>query len=335
MTCPYNQGEIPPCLFVSLKKWGYLKDFISGTDKGTEKVSVIHKIKCIQNDGDSIKIVKENCIKCFFCLVNCPDHLVAINKDFSLDGRCSNYNKKRDCQIDCSLLKSLMNLNLIEIPESSGLSHWSSRYSSFEDFASVDEVQNIAVWTISMLKYLSSDHEAVLGREINMLIEDRDRGGRLDVCMFSEKQNLICIETKVNFEKMMQENRYVSQLVAYKKEIANTLKNIKMNIKSHEILLVDGDETKLLYSDHPNCSSNIGNQSAIFYQNLNNYSLLFISAKAMISITLKKMFIDEKKYSIENILNKIETKKCLGMVSEGLIIFENDSYHMIPLDSIL
>jgi hypothetical protein len=323
-------------MFVEIKKWGYLSDFLSGNPKGIEHVSILLQINCINKNIDHIKIKHDFCIKCFFCLVNCPKHLFAINKTFQITERCSDYNSKNDLEIDYALLTSFLNGQFVKISESNDLSMLlSKKYSSFEDFASLNETQNIAVWALAMFKFLSIENDPVIGREINMIIKERDRGGRLDVCLLSQNKHLFCIETKVNFEKMMQEDRYVSQLIAYKKEIINTLENMSSTFNAYEMILIDGDETKLLFPSHPNCSSKIGQQSELFYKNIKDHNLFFVSTSAIIGLVLKKLYIDNQKYSLEIVFPKIYKKNIFGLLSSGVVYLKDDKYEIVSLDNFL
>ncbi len=337
MYCPLKKDEkIPPCMIVNVKKWGYLKDFLIGKDKGEETLSVVNKIGCISYDGSTIKIDPNACIGCLFCLVNCPENLLSVDNSLSLKERCSDFNKEKDCLISRKLLEDLLNKGFIKIESKGGSSVFqSAKYKSFEAFASVDETQNIAIWALSLIQYLSGDSSPRMGREISMVITDRDRGGRLDVCLLSFGKTLICIETKVNFDKMMQENRYVSQMIAYRQEISKTIRDLHSDLKSYAFILVDGDETKLLFPNHPECSSKVGNQATIFYRNIEDHKIFFISAQAVIGLVLKKLFLNKEKYSIESVLSKIVSNGNLGLLSMGIISKAGNDYKIIPIDEVI
>lgn len=335
MNCLYSKkNNLPPCVSIFNKKWGYLKDFLLNKSKGDQYFSIVHNINCIQINNNQININRNHCIKCLFCLLNCPGNLISIEDDFNLKEGCSDF-ENIISDNNKEIVKNYFNNELVEIPYSANISK-DTNYKNFEEFASVDETRNIAVWGASLIKFLSLDPESRLGLEIKMIIQSRDRGGRLDICLFSNDEFLIAAETKISFVKMMQEGRYVSQMISYKEEILKNLQEVDLsNIKSYPVLLIDGRENDLLFSNHINCTSKIGNQSDIFYKNLVEHDLFFISATALWALSLKKLLIDKEKYSIENVLSKMIDKKNYGLVSAGVITKNGSDFIVEPLDSYL
>ena len=141
---------------------------------------------------------------------------------------------------------------------------------------------------------------------------------------------------KISFKKMMQENRYTSQMIAYKDEIKNNLKELKLNnLKNLELLLIDGNESDLLFSEHKECTSVVGGQADMFYKNLVDHDLFFLSATALWALTLKKLFENDKKYCMENVLGKIMIRNVYGLTSAGVIQNINGKLKIIPLDNFL
>jgi ferredoxin len=334
MKCPFNkQNNLPPCLPLHNKKWGYLKNFLQNDYKNEDYISIIPILKCLNIVDGHIKIDQSKCIKCLFCVSNCPENLISIGEDFILTEKCSEFDGK--IEIEIGIVDKFFKGELIEIPYLKKLSN-QNKYKTLEDFAKVNETQNIAIWGASLIKFLSSDPKCRLGLEIKMIIESRDRGGRLDICLFSHDEYLFAAETKVSFRKMMQENRYVSQMIGYKEEIKNNLKSLDLEkIKNFEFLLVDDKESDLLFSSHPKCTSKVGNQANLFYQNLVEHNLFFISATALWAVMLKKLIIDKEKYSLEHVLSEIMIDNCYGLTSAGVIKKEQDSFVIIELDTYL
>jgi len=163
-----------------------------------------------------------------------------------------------------------------------------------------------------------------------MLIQDRDRGGRMDICMLSDDRNLFIIEAKVSFKKMMQENRYIDQILSYRKEVQKNLDELNFpNYKQYIFLLIDGKENDLLYSSHPDCTSNVGNQSKQFYEVLNKYNIFFISSQALWGLVIKKMFMDKEAYSLENIFSRFYNPQNCGLLSAGLVSRTDGTYKII------
>ena len=325
MNCPFlNNNKFPPCLALQSRKWGYLKDFLNDKPKSGQQLSIIHKIKCLNFDGKNISINKDKCINCLFCLLNCPNNLISVSKDLVLSERCSEFIKEKDANLDQEYLNSFFKGKIISQPKGKLL----------QNFTEIDETENISIWGASIFNFLSKEEKPRLGLEIKMIIKARDRGGRLDICLLS-KDLLFAIETKVSFKKMVQENRYVSQMIAYKEEIKNNLEELKLNnIKDLELLLIDGNESDLLFTDHEECTSRVGGQSDIFYSNLIEHELFFISAKAIWALSLKKLFEDNKKYCLENVLGKIIKKGIYGLTTAG-VIQKKDKLEVIPLDYFL
>lgn len=333
--CPFNKkNKLPPCLVIDNHKWWYLKDFLLNKNKNEEFLSIIHKIWCINKEWNYIQIKQDKCIKCLFCVVNCPQNLISIKKDIILKEFCN-----EDCEkpyLDISISDSFFNWDLVDIPSLHDLWSTSIKYSSFEKFAETDETQNIAVWGASMVKYLSNDNNSRLWLEIKMIIQSRDRWWRLDICLFSHNHFLFCFETKISFRKMMQENRYISQMINYKEEIQNNLSELDLKeVSNFEILLIDWKESDLLFPDHKDCTSKIWQQANIFYQNLVEHRIFFVSATALRALTLKKLLLNKEKYSLENVFSKIIKEDCFWLLSSWVVVKKDLSFEIKPLDTFL
>jgi len=316
MKCPFKYKTLyPPCISLHHYRWGYLKDFLENNPRGEQESLICHKIKCLKFLHNHIEIKKENCIKCFFCLFGCPGNLIEIDKNFNLIPKCDEFEARNQ-----SILEEINKYFRGELIDFKNLDYFlsSGSHQSFKEFTEVDETQNLSVWAINTLKFLSAEVDARIGLEINMLIETRDRGGRLDLCMLS-RDNLFVGESKVSFKKMMQENRYLSQIIAYKEEIARTLSDLNKELSSFIFLLINGEESDLLPPPHPQCTSNIGEQAKMFYSSVDKYNLFFISSYALQALALKKIFVDKEKYSIDNVFNKLVSANCIGLLSSGVV----------------
>lgn len=76
---------------------------------------------------------------------------------------------------------------------------------------------------------------------------------------------------------MLDEGRYISQLLAYEEEIVSTLKDILSDVTHYKFLLIDGAESDLLPQHHPACTSKTGNLSDKFYQSvIDNHFFSFL-----------------------------------------------------------
>jgi NAD-dependent dihydropyrimidine dehydrogenase PreA subunit len=315
--CPFEFSKLPPCIVVRTFQWAYLKDFLLDNRKKNTVTDLVvsHNIDCIEFKQNYISIKNTNCISCMFCVFGCPSNYIEIQQNFELVAMCSNFkvdykNKISDNQLDSYFKGKFLALPIVTF------SHLKVKYKDFKSFTEVDETKNISVWGANTIKFLSKYDNNRIGLEIKMNIQNRDRGGRLDICLLSENY-LIVAEAKISFKKMMQESRYLSQMLAYEEEITNTLESLNISTKYYKFLLIGGNETDLLPPSHPNCTSNEGNQATLFYDNLKKHSLFFISANALLNLGILKLFKGNN-FAIENILDNI-SKNGLGLLSAGFV----------------
>lgn len=311
-----RKNQIDNCIKLQIDRWGYLRDFLQNKSSEKRTFSIIPQIGCISIQGDSLIIDETKCIKCLFCITGCPNTII-IDKNFNfLPAEKGSYVKN---EFITDYANRIFKGSLITSPTIEGL-NTEKRFSSLREFTERDETQHISIWAARLLHYLSDDKEARLGLEVGMLIQEKDRGGRMDICMLSNNKNLFITEAKVSFEKMMQEGRYLDQILSYRKETEETLNSLNLsNYNQYIFLLIDGKESNLLYPSHKDCTSNVGNQSEHFYEVLKKYKIFFISSQALWGLALKKMFVDEEAYSLEKVFNKIYQKENLGLLSVGII----------------
>lgn len=329
--CPFEFNKnLPPCIVVRTYQWAYLKDFIEDKRKGKipNDLMIAHNIDCIEFKTNYISIKNEKCIKCMFCVFGCEGNYIEIQNNYNLFAVCSNFKIDYKKKLSENEINSWFSGNLIKLPTLE-LSHIKLKYKSFQEFTEVDETKNIAVWSANTMRFLSNSKDCRIGTEIKMVIQTRDRGGRLDICLLSDK-HLIIAETKVSFRKMMSENRYLSQMLAYQDEIENILTEIESELIHHKFLLIDGSENDLLPENNANCTSREGNQAKMFYDNLKNHNLFFISANALLLLGLLKLFKGNN-YSIENVLDKIAVNN-LGLLSCGVV---NRNFEIMKLNSFI
>lgn len=316
-TCPFEFSKLPPCIMVKTFQWAYLKDFLLDNRKKNtiHDLLVAHNIDCIEFKRNHISVKNSHCISCMFCVFACPSHYVEVHQNLELFAMCSNFKIDYKNKLSENQLNSYFRGNLLDLP-SIEFSHLKIKYKDFQSFTEINETKNISVWGANTIKFLSKSDHIRIGLEIKMNIQSRDRGGRLDICLLSEN-HLIVAEAKVNFRKMAQENRYLSQMLAYENEILDTLQNLNSSIKYYKFLLIGGNETDLLPPTHPNCTSNEGKQATIFYENLKKHQLFFISANALLTLGILKLFKGND-FAIENILDKT-FENGLGLLTCGLI----------------
>ena len=325
--CSYNyETQLPPCVILRVYKFSYLSDFITNNKTKLIDLAIALKIECIEIKGDYIDIRNENCINCMFCVFGCPGNNIEIRNDFSLKAMCSNFTLDYEDKLGFSILENLFSGNFIELPKIR-LQQFKVKYKSFEEFTSKDETTNIAVWGANTLKYLSKSDNPRIGLEVGMKISTRDRGGRLDICLLNEGL-LFVAEAKVSFDKMMNEGRYESQLIAYEEELKAATFNT--NISYHKFLLIGGPESDLLPPNHKSCTSNVGNRANTFYDAVKRNNFFYISSNALLVLSLLKLF-KGKEYSLENICDKVFQNGVIGLLSSGLVYYNGSEFEIISL----
>lgn len=316
--CPFNYETIrPECIIMRTFQYGYLKDFLEDNSKGYDDKMVSHLIDCIEFKNLSINILNDVCIKCFFCVFSCPENRIEVQNEFYLESMCSEFKPDYPNKLEPRIFNDLFHGAFLELP-SVQFAQFQRGFSSFQDFTEIHETTNIAVWGAGVLRFLSNNKFSRVGLEIGMNISTRQRGARLDICLLS-KDFLYVVEAKVSFKSMMDDNRYITQLLAYEEEIEETLKKFKSPSKHYKFLLIGGPESDLLPPNHPYCTSNIGNLATKFYNSIIDHKFFFISANALLSLGLLKLFKGNL-YCIEKLSERLFAENNIGLLSSGLVV---------------
>ena len=318
---PHN-SSLPPCVSFQTLKYSYLKDFLNDETSKSKDNIISHIINCISvNDG--IEVKKTNCISCMYCLFTCPENRIKVKRNLSLIAKCSDFEIDEDRNVDITALSGFFSGELVELPKIR-LPKQGVNYKTFEDFTSVDETKNISVWGAGVLRFLMQEIQPRVALEVGMQISNRDRGGRLDIVTLS-KNRLFVAEAKVSFKKMVDEGRYSAQLTAYEDELSSIVPSTSPDISYNKFLLIGGPESDLLPESHPECTSKVGHQANTFYNNLLKHELFFISANALLCLGLLKVFKGNE-YSLDFLAEKIFQKNAVGLLSNGLIVSDGDSF---------
>jgi hypothetical protein len=308
-----------PCIVIKMHKYSYLSDFLDDNKhkKNTQPYSVPLEIDCLvrqENSEHKFSINDERCINCMFCIMGCIGNRILISDSIHPQTFCYNIDSKEYANLKDRFTSVLLNGKFVSLPAVK-FSHLKPKYKRFEDFTGVNETRNIAVWTANAMKYLSTSLEPRISLEVGVQIEQRDRGGRLDVTMLNLKDGYLFVaETKVSFDKMMSEGRYESQMLAYETEL-KAVDEYQYN--RAKFLVIGGRESDLLLNNQEYSTS--GPRGALFYEVLRKHRLFFFSANALLALALKKMFVSIEKYSLESIFDKITNGKYVGMLSCGFI----------------
>jgi hypothetical protein len=239
------------------------------------------------------------------------DFIDPITSFFPSEDRVEDFNKE-------IFIKSLFNLRAVKIPYFITSSTVNESFSRFENYTKKDEVNNIALWILSSLKYCSVGN-IKLGKELEINQENNPRDGRLDVVAIKEKAVLV-IETKTDTRSLLAENRFTSQINSYTEEC---LKYTEMYLRSSNVLVllaVGGEETDLYPTGHPDCiTGNVGDISKIFYEKVISNNIKFISANALWSLVSYK-HLTNKNVDIFNLLEKVfSNKEVVGLLSGGIV----------------
>ena len=319
-----------PCIVIPMYKYSYLENFMDDKkhSKGVQRHSVPIKISCLkgQQNGPAQFVVKDEvCVNCLFCVFGCVGNKILISKKYHPQKFCYDITQKEleGLTIEVSKLFKGEFIRLPKVP----LSQLSVKYKSFEDFTSVKETENIAVWTANAMKFLSSSMEPRVALEVGLQIMQRDRGGRLDVTLLNVRDKYLFIaETKVDFAHMMGEGRYESQMVAYETELSL----VPDNVKRAKFLVIGGKESDLLPSGI--AGSTAGPKGKLFYEVLREHGLFFFSANALLALGLMKLYVSIKTYSLENLYVIMVDKNYVGILSSGVVTKDE---RLVPLGEVL
>ena len=316
-----------PCIVIPMYKYSYLENFMGDVkhSKGVQRHSVPIKISCLKgqhNTRGRFAVKDEVCVNCLFCVFGCVGNKILISKKYHPLEFCYDITQEEleGLSIEVSKLFKGIFIRLPKVP----LSQISVKYKSFEDFTSVKETENIAVWTANAMKFLSSSMEPRVALEVGLQITQRDRGGRLDVTLLNVKDKFLFVaETKVNFAHMMGEGRYESQMVAYETELSQ----VPDNVKRAKFLVIGGKESDLLPTNIT--GSTAGPKGKLFYNVLREHGLFFFSANALLALGLMKLYVSIHTYSLENLYKIMNDKRFVGILSSGVITYDEK---LIPLN---
>ena len=330
--CLYSdRPEFAPCFSINTFKCHNLDDLLNGIFHGSKRVSVPAKIECLNLSTTMKKfdVATSRCINCMFCVFGCTGHRALISCDMGLNDLCYDINKNQFLSLKREVSSRLFNKKIF-YPRAVKFSSIKVKYKDFDDFTSVDETENIAVWTANAMKYLSKSQEPAVSLEVH--VDKRgSRDGRLDVSLYNKNDGyLLVAETKTTFEDMMNDKRFKTQLNEYNIELD---KKCAPSIKHKTFLVVGGEESDLLPPVNPMCTSNVGNQSALFYKILKDNGIFFLSANSLLALGLSKLYLSVEKFNLENVFDKIvSSNKYYGLLSCGAI---DKDFQIVDIKNVL
>lgn len=333
--CSNCSNDRPPCSIIPIPvynnfpKYNKLKNFLLNKSNKQSKWLSCHKDigALIVNENNEVEIDEEKCIGCFSCLVNCPYYTININdnkKMHLLEPRTFSY------QTSFRTIKEITKYfkgERIELPK---YPSFIKKIKSLEEFTNTNEVEHLSLWGLNILKFLSASPPRV-GKEIEIAKMDNPRDGRLDICILCN-DILLVLESKTNFDDLMKENRYRIQIPSYVEEGNNVInefnKENEKNIKLYVILLIGGRESDLFPPKHPDCTSDIGNQGDLFYNQLVKSKIKFISANALFAL-ISKSISSNKKICWDILLPKIfDDKNSIGLLTAGIVTLKHHKYYV-------
>jgi len=267
----------------------------------------------------------KNCVGIGLCLINCPYNVLKFDSNFvvRLGTLPKAEVKKLQDRVSNFFQGELVNLPLKIIN--------SKRY-SLEDYTSINEVEHLSVWAGSILRFLSS-RDSYLGLEIEILRAKDPRDGRLDICVRSE-DNILVLESKVSLKKAVIENRFHTQIQAYKKATSKFIKRynkeFQKNVKRHALLLIGGRESDLLPLGHPDNTGKIGGYSERFYKIIDREKIKFVSASALWCMMTYSV-VRNRLYWESFFKKSLFKKNASGLLSGGLISKKGSKFILNPI----
>ena len=316
-------------IYSNKPKFKKYENFLDGKIENYVPWPSCHKdIDALEIKSNNLEINKQKCIGCLNCITS--------NLNFSLLNDSTKQTlwellfEDKQWTMDKIVTNKIFDGTMMKLPIFDTMNR---RYQTFEEYTCTCEVEHISLWGFSMLNFLSSK-KPISGKEIEIDQPNSSRNGRIDICIQCGNQ-ILNIESKTNFKSMMNENRFTQQIQNYRLECNKIIKQKFCNKKSYlELLLIGGNEIELLPSDHPDCVSNIGDKSTLFYNYISKYNIKFISANALWLLGLNAIFAD-KKICWDLLFPKIfSMDNVFGIITSGLIIKKDAKWKIqsIPND---
>jgi hypothetical protein len=208
---------------------------------------------------------------------------------------------------------------------------------TFEDFTSHDEVNNISLWSMACLQNLSFETNIRLGKELEILQNHNPRDGRLDVVALGSGE-LLVLEAKVNALSMLSDGRFSYQIETYSSECQ---RNIEQHARESGgessynlsiLLIVGGKETDVFPHNHPDCTTGqVGNISKIFYDQLIEYNIKFISANALWALATTADILGKKVFWYNILPTIFNEEGTIGLLSGGKVVCKNNTLLVKPI----
>jgi ferredoxin len=300
--CPFYTKKVTlSCYVFSPGRYKSLEAFLNNNASGIARFTIAGNgnLECMDILGDPIqaKPNAKKCINCMFCVFGCPGHKYTISKTYQLSSHCNDSVGTSNWGPLPEKLKDAFSGKLFIEEDFQNTTFFNplGRYQGFDDFTSVDETKNIAVWLGNAIKFLLGSKSRV-SLEIPVEIPGADRDGRIDVCGIMS-DFLIACETKTNFKELMSDKRFVEQMSGYEKKLSDEL--TPRGIRYQQYLVIGGSETDLLPPGDPRGTTTLGNDLEFFYRLLKKHKIQFISAKAFLLLGMRAL-LDQHNFNLES-----------------------------------
>jgi hypothetical protein len=256
------------------------------------------------------------CVNCMFCVFGCPGHKFTVSETYEISSHCNDSVDTSDWGPLPEKVKKAFKGDLLNEDDFQNATFFNplGRYQGFDDFTSIDETKNIAVWLGNTIKFLLGPSSRV-SLEIPIDIPGANRDGRLDVSGIIS-DFLIACETKTSFRDLMSDKRFVEQMSGYDKKLSE--ETSPKGIRYKQYLVVGGAETDLLPPGDPRSTTVLGNDSDLFYRLLKEHKIQFVSAKAFLLLGMKAL-LEKDTFRLENELNRLLPENVLGLLTSGSI----------------
>ena len=319
--CPFYTKKVSlSCYVFSPGRYKSLPAFLNNDCSGTASFTIAGSgnLECMDILGDPIQARPNasKCVNCMFCVFGCPGHKFTVSETYEISSHCNDSVDTSDWGPLPENVKRAFKGNLLNENDFQNATFFNplGRYQGFDDFTSIDETKNIAVWLGNTIKFLLGPSSRV-SLEIPIDIPGANRDGRLDVSGIIS-DFLIACETKTSFKDLMSDKRFVEQMSGYDKKL--TEETSPKGIRYKQFLVVGGAETDLLPPGDPTSTTTLGNDSDLFYRLLKEHKIQFVSAKAFLLLGMKAL-LEKDTFQLENELNRLLPENVLGLLTSGSI----------------
>jgi len=332
-SCPhFTPDVIPSCTAFERLVFRDIHEFLNdGAARHKERQDFpLVTAGCLQrnSESNSIEVVEAKCVGCGFCVTGCPSMSFKIDDSLAPMARCG---EGRAVTHQFRQLVTHENISSAVFRKLTGIfaGGQSKNFWSFADFTSSDEVKNLSPWAMRALTYLlGPGSEGAL--EVNIAIEGKDRSGRLDVCVRTEREVFI-FESKKDFKAMMSEGRVFDQFLDYRIEIDRSIVESGIHRPCHLMVLLGGEETDVFPPGHPESSAHDSDALRRFLKWLHSNQAKTVSAQGLLWLLYGKLAGLER--DPLELLRKLDrTDEYVAFTSQGFVCADGDDFKLCTFD---